>query len=80
MSFNDSVSIILRILLFSDNVSMDISHNDNTMFKGTKQGRIYLTTHRMIFNNKIMTDHLKSFSFPFIMMSEVRLFNRLIRD
>jgi len=61
------------ILLFSDNVSMEYSGQDNTMFKGIKQGRIYLTTHRVIFNNKNSKDPLQSFSSPFISMSDVEL-------
>lgn len=43
------------------------------MFKGTKNGRIYLTTHRVIFNNKNPKDPLQSFSSPFISMSDVEL-------
>lgn len=42
-------------------------------FKGTKHGRIYLTTHRMIFNSKKKNDPMKSFSFPFVALSEVGL-------
>ena len=40
------------ILLFCDNVTMEFSGQDGAEFKGSKQGRLYLTTHRMIFNNK----------------------------
>lgn len=43
------------------------------MFKGVKQGRIYLTTHRVIFNTKNPKDPLQSFSSPFISMSDVEL-------
>lgn len=43
------------------------------MFKNTKNGRIYLTTHRVIFNNKNAKDPLQSFSSPFITMSDVEL-------
>lgn len=59
------------ILLHSDNVYMDFSGQDNPVFKGSKQGRIYLTSHRMIFNNKKVGDHLQSFSAPFIAMKDV---------
>lgn len=62
-----------RILLFSDNVQCEFSGQDGAMFKGTKNGRIYLTTHRVIFNNKNAKDPLQSFSSPFISMSDVEL-------
>uniref|UniRef100_A0A0V0G319 Putative ww domain binding protein wbp-2 n=1 Tax=Triatoma dimidiata TaxID=72491 RepID=A0A0V0G319_TRIDM len=61
------------ILLFSEDVSMDFSGQDNPAFKGTKVGRIYLTTHRMIFNNNKQNDPLLSFSFPFVTLSDVEL-------
>lgn len=50
---------------------MDFSGQDNPAFKGTKVGRIYLTTHRMIFNNNKQSDALLSFSFPFVTLSDV---------
>ncbi|XP_037905437.1 WW domain-binding protein 2 isoform X2 [Hermetia illucens] len=59
------------ILLFSDNVSMEFSGQDSPVFKGSKTGKIYLTTHRMIFNAKHQSDPLQSFSFPFISLSDV---------
>lgn len=61
------------ILLHSDCISMDFSGQDNPVFKGTKQGRIYLTSHRMIFNHKKPDDLMQSFSAPFIAMSDVEL-------
>jgi hypothetical protein len=61
------------ILLFSDNVVMEFSGQDSPMFKGNKYGRIYLTTHRMIFNSKKQTDQLQSFSFPFVTLSDVEV-------
>lgn len=60
-----------RILLFCDNVTMEFVGNSAPEFKGTKQGRLYLTTHRMIFNNKEVRDALQSFSFPFVTLSDV---------
>lgn len=66
--------IFSRILLFSDNVTMDMGGNDIPIFKGSKQGRIYLTTHRIIFNAKNMEkDSLKSFSAPFVSLNDVKL-------
>lgn len=61
------------ILLHSDGVTMDFSGQDDQVFKGSKQGRIYLTSHRLIFNNKKPADQLQSFSAPFIALSDVEL-------
>lgn len=63
------------ILLFSENVNMEFSGQDGQEFKGTKTGRMYLTTHRMIFNAKNRADIMKSFSFPFITLSDVSYSN-----
>lgn len=52
---------------------MDFSGQDGPMVRGTKQGRVYLTTHRVIFNSKNPKDALQSFSSPFISMSDVEL-------
>lgn len=61
------------ILIFCDNVTMEFSGQDSPAFKGTKQGRVYLTTHRMIFNNKKASDPMQSFSFPFVTLNDVQL-------
>lgn len=62
------------ILLFSDNATLEFSQNDAPIFKGSKTGRIYLTTHRIIFNNKNMAkDNLKSLSAPFVFLSEIKI-------
>ncbi|XP_067644531.1 WW domain-binding protein 2 isoform X2 [Eurosta solidaginis] len=61
------------ILLHSDGVTMDFSGQDNPVFNGSKHGRIYLTSHRLIFNNKKPADDLQSFSAPFIALSDVEL-------
>ncbi|XP_049874765.1 WW domain-binding protein 2 isoform X2 [Pectinophora gossypiella] len=59
------------IILFSDNVSVDFYGNETHDLKGTKHGRMYLTTHRLIFNSKNNNDILRSFSFPFIALEDV---------
>ncbi|CAD0200709.1 unnamed protein product [Chrysodeixis includens] len=59
------------IILFSDNVRVEFIGNDTPEFKHEKEGRLYLTTHRMIFNSKSNSDPLRSFSFPFISLDEV---------
>jgi len=61
------------ILLFCDNVEMEFSGQDAKEFKGSKQGRLYLTTHRLIFNNKKSSDPMQSFSFPFVALKDVEL-------
>jgi hypothetical protein len=62
-----------RILLFCDNVTMSFSGQVGAVFHGDKSGRLYLTTHRMIFNNKSKGDPMQSFSFPFIALKDVEL-------
>ncbi|KAM8708626.1 hypothetical protein ACLKA7_015577 [Drosophila subpalustris] len=61
------------ILLHSDSVSMDFSGQDNHLFNGSKQGRVYLTSHRMIFNSKKSGDVMQSFSAPFVALSDVEI-------
>jgi len=61
------------IILFSDNVTMEFSGQDNGLFKGTKTGKIYLTTHRMIFNSKTSKDPMQSFSLPFVCLTDVEV-------
>nr|CAG4639392.1 EOG090X0ADZ [Daphnia magna] len=61
------------ILLYCDNVVMEFSGQDKPEFKGDKAGRLYLTTHRMIFNNSNAKDPLLSFSFPFCTMKNASL-------
>lgn len=52
---------------------MEFSGQDNPVFRGTKLGSIYLTTHRIIFNAKKLEDALKSFSAPFICLTDVEV-------
>lgn len=59
-------------MLFCENVTIEWSGQNEPAFNGSKHGRIYLTTHRMIFNNKAGSDPMQSFSFPFITLSEVK--------
>ncbi|XP_042907364.1 WW domain-binding protein 2 isoform X2 [Parasteatoda tepidariorum] len=61
------------ILLYCDGVEFIIEGNDVKQFGGTKKGRMYLTTHRIIFMNKSEKDALQSFSFPFFSLSGVEL-------
>jgi len=60
-------------LLYCDNVTIEFSGQDRAEFKGSKIGRLFLTTHRMIFNNKNFKDPLISFSFPFSTLKDVEL-------
>lgn len=56
---------------------MDFSGQDADIFRGSKYGKIYLTTHRMIFNNKDTKDKMISFSFPFVCLADVIIINIL---
>jgi len=61
------------ILLYCDGVELSIENINAKELSGTKKGRIYLTTHRMIFLNKSEKDPLQSFSFPFFSLGNVEL-------
>lgn len=61
------------ILLFCDNVTMEFHGQEQPEFSGSKRGRLYLTTHRMIFNAKDAKERMQSFSFPFVTLSDVEL-------
>ncbi len=52
---------------------MEFSGQDNGLFKGKKTGKIYLTTHRMIFNSKSSQDPMQSFSLPFVCLTDVEV-------
>ncbi|KAL1497406.1 hypothetical protein ABEB36_008383 [Hypothenemus hampei] len=62
-----------QILLFSDHVAIEWSANDAHAFKGKKSGRIFLTTHRVIFNSSSPSEEMQSFSMPFVTLSEVEI-------
>lgn len=64
------------ILLYSDKGQIEFPGQDNIIFKGIKEGRIYLTTHRIIFNN-YRNENLQSFSLPFVALSNVIVGNPL---
>ncbi|KAH6927467.1 hypothetical protein HPB50_004360 [Hyalomma asiaticum] len=61
------------ILIYSDDVEVTFEGPAAKTFHGAKKGRIYLTTHRVIFINKNNKDFLQSFSFPFLNMSNLGL-------
>ncbi|KAJ6221618.1 hypothetical protein RDWZM_000163 [Blomia tropicalis] len=56
------------ILLFCDNVHLTLSQTSQS-----ETGRLYLTTHRMVFTSKSMKSSLKSFSAPFFSMHDLSL-------
>ncbi|UYV79605.1 WBP2 [Cordylochernes scorpioides] len=62
-----------RILLFCDGVELSFDGHDAKQYQGTKKGKIYLTTHRMIFINHQLRDPLQSFSTPFMNITSVEL-------
>ncbi|XP_014666262.1 PREDICTED: WW domain-binding protein 2-like isoform X2 [Priapulus caudatus] len=49
------------------------SNTDVDHFKGNHKGRVYLTTHRMIFTSVSDKDMLQSFSMPFMCIKELEL-------
>ena len=62
------------ILLFVREVSLSFDKFTNPDFKGTKKGNLYLTSHRIIFNN--VTDpksNFKSISMPFVSLRNIKL-------
>lgn len=52
---------------------MEFHGNEQAEFHGKKIGKLYLTTHRMVFNVKDSRDKMQSFSFPFVTLSNVEL-------
>jgi len=60
------------IVLHAENVQIEFSGHDEP-FHGTKTGRMYLTTHRLIFINKNQADKLQSFSFPYVALSGIEI-------
>jgi len=63
-----------NILIYYDGIEMTFEGPKECVpMKGTKKGRLYLTTHRVIFNSKSACDSMQSFSLPFLLMREVEL-------
>lgn len=62
-----------RILLYCDDVEIGFDGGNLPEFKGHKKGRMYLTTHRAIFNARNSNEVLQSFSMPFYCMREIEL-------
>ncbi|GAU93657.1 hypothetical protein RvY_05560-3 [Ramazzottius varieornatus] len=58
------------IILYCDGVEMSLDGSE-VAFKGKKKGRIYLTSHRVIFINKDTKDALQSFGMPFTNLGSV---------
>lgn len=61
------------IILFCDHVSMSLGKEIGGRFTGSKTGRLYLTSHRIIFINNSEKDALKSFCAPFFSLHKVEL-------
>jgi len=57
------------ILIYYDGVELSLDpYNPVPLMKGKKKGRIYLTSHRIVFINKDQNDLFQSFSIPFMCM------------
>uniref|UniRef100_A0A914GZL4 GRAM domain-containing protein n=1 Tax=Globodera rostochiensis TaxID=31243 RepID=A0A914GZL4_GLORO len=63
------------ILLFVREVNLSFDKCTNAEFKGTKKGNLYLTSHRIIFNNTATASpsNFKSISMPFGCLRNVKL-------
>ncbi|XP_045105001.1 WW domain-binding protein 2-like isoform X2 [Portunus trituberculatus] len=61
------------IILFCDHVTMEFGGSLPPEMRGSKTGRLYLTSHRFIFNNKDHKDRLQSFAAPFFSLEQVEL-------
>ncbi|XP_055327981.1 WW domain-binding protein 2-like [Paramacrobiotus metropolitanus] len=59
------------IILYCDGVEMGFEGSDEVAMKGKKKGRLYLTSHRVIFTSKDLKDALQSFSMPFSNLGSV---------
>ncbi|ESN91157.1 hypothetical protein HELRODRAFT_90408 [Helobdella robusta] len=62
-----------RIFIYHDGVELSFDKAWDNRMKGKKSGRIYLTTHRVIFVNKDNKDKLLSLSMPFHTMKKLEL-------
>lgn len=60
--------------MFTDAVTIDFHGQDGRAFHGSKVGKLFLTTHRLIFINKSDKDELLSFSMPFVTLKDVSIF------
>jgi len=62
------------ILIYYDGVELALEPDSTIpIMKGHKKGRIYLTSHRVIFVNKNLRDELLSFSMPFMHMRSLEI-------
>lgn len=62
------------IILFCDHVTLHLSKDvGRDGLAGNKTGRLYLTSHRIIFTNTSEKDPLQSFSAPFFALAKVEL-------
>lgn len=70
------IIIFFSIILFTDAVTIDFHGQDGRAFHGSKVGKLFLTTHRLIFINKSDKDELLSFSMPFVTLKDVSISTR----
>uniref|UniRef100_A0A8R1DSH9 GRAM domain-containing protein n=1 Tax=Caenorhabditis japonica TaxID=281687 RepID=A0A8R1DSH9_CAEJA len=61
------------ILLYTTNVKLKFEKYNHPLFKSTKSGALYLTSHRIIFMNDSKKDEFKSFAMPFHSVRDVKL-------
>lgn len=61
------------ILLFSEEVKIVFGGQEGAEFLGEKTGKLFLTTHRVIFINNQQNNPIMSFSFVFLTLTTVEL-------
>ena len=66
----------LRIVNHSDNVTLsfdDMSRQCGEIFRGKHKGKVFVTTHRMIFLSNDQRDNLLSFAIAFMYMKNLHV-------
>lgn len=61
------------ILIYEKEVNLVFEKHNDAVFKGGKKGKLYLTSHRVIFVNKDQKDRMLSFAMPFHCLRSVKL-------
>lgn len=61
------------IMIYVDGVDLKTKAQDSVFPKSSLRGRLYLTTHRVIFTSKKQSSALQSLTFPFNLMQNIEL-------
>jgi len=68
------------MLLHLNHINLQLSGNDNPLFKGTRKGRVFLTSHRIIFKTKKTKYALQSFSVPLLTLFNLSIGQPIFRS